>query len=191
MNLPDIFWINEHQVFKPKCLKASTKRSAGGRVFRTALSTRSSFLFPSNDDEFDCSLHKQQDHTQIQRWDARKSHPITRWPQTQDAFDSLREATKDVKKGVSRFAQVSLKHDFYKCVLVSGHHMRSNNRKIRSSKQLLQTIHSNKNFVSACQDKLFIQNDGIVCITFGHYEIGDWQLHRKILEDDDWGDEER
>ena len=94
-------------------------------------------------------------------------------------------------KGVSRFAQSSLKHDVYKRVLLSGHHMRSNNIRIGSSKHLLQTIRNNKISLSAFDDKRFIQNDGIYCLPFGHFEIRDWQLHREILEDDDWGDEER
>ena len=45
--------------------------------------------------------------------------------------------------------------------------------------------------MSAFDDKRFIKNDGIHCLPYGHFEIRDWQLHREILEGDDWGDEER
>ena len=69
--------------------------------------------------------------------------------------------------------------------------MRSNNIRIGSSKYPLQTIPNNKISLSAFDDKCFIQNDGIHCLAFGHFEIRDWQLHREILEDDDWGDEDR
>ena len=93
-------------------------------------------------------------------------------------------------KGLSRFAQFSLKHDVYKRVLLSSHHMRSNN-KIGSSKLLLQTIRINKISLSAFDDRRFIQNDGIPCLPFCPYEIRDWQVHREILEKDDWADEER
>ena len=97
-------------------------------------------------------------------------------------------------KGVSRFAQTSLKHDVYIRVLLSGQHMRSNNIRIGCSKHH-QTTRNNKISLSAFDDKRFIQNDGIPCLPFGHFEIRDWQLHREILEeileDDDWGDEER
>ena len=95
---------------------------------------------------------------------------------------------KKSAKGVSRFTQTSLKRDVYKRVLLSGHHMRSNNIRIGSSKHLLQTIRNNKKSLSAFDDKRFIQNDGIHCLPFGHFEIRDWQLHRENLEDDDWGD---
>ena len=94
-------------------------------------------------------------------------------------------------RGVSRFAQTSLKQDVYKRVLLSGHHMRSNNIRIGSSKHLLQTTRNNKISLSAFDDTRFIQNDDIHCLPFGHFEIKDWHLHREILEDDDWGDEER
>ena len=94
-------------------------------------------------------------------------------------------------KGVSRFAKTSLKHDVYKRVLLSGYHMRSNNIRIGSSKHLLQTIRNSIISLSAFDHKRFIENDGIHCLPFGHFQIRDWQLHRVILEDDDWGDEER
>ena len=94
-------------------------------------------------------------------------------------------------KGVSPLAQTSLKHEVYKRVLLSGHHMGSNNIRIGSSKHLLETIRNNKISLSAIHDKRFIQDDGTHCLPFGHFEIRDWQLHRKILEDDDWGDEKR
>ena len=93
-------------------------------------------------------------------------------------------------KGVSRVAQISLKRDVYKHVLLSGHHMRSNNLRIRSSKQLLQTIR-NKISLGAFDDMRFIQDDGTHCLPFGHYEIRDWQVHSEILENENWGDEER
>ena len=93
-------------------------------------------------------------------------------------------------KGVSRFAQTSLKHDVYKRVLLSGHHKRSNKIRIGSSKHL-QTIRNNKISLSAFDDKRFKQDDSIHCLPFGHFEIRDWQLHREILEDEDWGDEKR
>ena len=93
-------------------------------------------------------------------------------------------------KGVSWFAQTSLKHGVYKRVLLSGHHMRSN-ISIGSSKHLLQTIRNNKIPLSAFDDKRFIQNDGILCLLVGNFEIRNWQLHREILEEDDWGDEEQ
>ena len=94
-------------------------------------------------------------------------------------------------KGVSRFAETSLKLDVYKRVLLSVHHKRSNNIRIGFSKHLIRTIRNNKKSLSAFDDKRFIQNGGIHCLPFGHFEIGDWQLHREILEDDDWGDEEQ
>ena len=94
-------------------------------------------------------------------------------------------------KGVSRLAQSSLEHDVYKRVPLKGHHMRTNNIRIGSLKHLLRTIRNNKITLSAFDDKQFKQNDGTHCLPFGHFEIGDKQLHKEILEDDGWGDEER
>ena len=37
----------------------------------------------------------------------------------------------------------------------------------------------------------FIQNDGINCLPLGRLEKKDWQMHREILKDDDWGDDEQ
>ena len=86
--------------------------------------------------------------------------------------------------------QTSLKHDLCKRVLLCGPRMRSNNIRIGCSKHLLQTIRNNKKTLSAF-DKRFIQNDGIHCLPFGHFETRHWQLHREILKDVDWGDEEQ
>ena len=94
-------------------------------------------------------------------------------------------------KDVSRFAQTSLKQDVYKRVLLSGHHMRSNNIRISSSKRLLQTIRNNKISWSAFDDKRFSQNDGILCLPFGHFEIKALEMHLEIQDDDEWGDDER
>ena len=69
--------------------------------------------------------------------------------------------------------------------------MKSNNIKIGSSKHLLQTVRNIKISLSSFDDKHSIQNDGIYCLSFGHFKLRDWQVHRPILEDDDWGDEER
>ena len=79
-------------------------------------------------------------------------------------------------KGVSRFAQTSLKLDVYKRVLLSGHNLRSNNVRIGSSKHLLRTIRNNKIPLSAFDDMRIIENDGIHCLPFGHHEIRDWQV---------------
>lgn len=93
-------------------------------------------------------------------------------------------------KGVSRFAQTSLKHGIYKNVLESGLYTRSYNTRIGSSKHLLQTIRSNKIALSAFDDKRYIENDGIHCLPFGHHDIRDVQIEREILEDSTWGVEE-
>ena len=90
-------------------------------------------------------------------------------------------------KDVSRFAQTSLTQDVYKRVLLSGHHIRSYNIRIGSSKRLLRTIRNNK-ISFAFDDKGFSQNDGIHCLPFGHLEIKGRQMHREILEDDEWGE---
>ena len=104
-------------------------------------------------------------------------------------FDCLKPKTYSIiyenqqkmsAKGVSRVAQFSQKHDVYKRLLLSGHHMRSNNIRIGSSKYFLQIIRNNKILLSAFDDKRFIQNDGIHRLPVGHFEIGDWQLHREI-----------
>ena len=89
-------------------------------------------------------------------------------------------------ESVSRFPQTSLKYDVYKRVL-SGHHMRSKNIRIAFSKYL-QSIRNKKISLIAFDDKHFIQNGRIPCLPSGHVEIRDWQVHREILEDDDWGD---
>ena len=93
-------------------------------------------------------------------------------------------------KSVTRPAQISVKHDVYKRALLSGHHVTSNNIRIGSLKYLLQTIRKNKIFLSAFDDKRFFQNEGIRCLPFGHYEIRHWQVHRDILGNDYWVDEE-
>ena len=90
-------------------------------------------------------------------------------------------------KGVSRFAQTSLKHNVYREVLLSGDVMRSINIRIGSMNHALQTVQNNKVSLSAFDDKRFILNDGINCLPFGHIDIRDYHIYRAIADDDDWG----
>ena len=72
-------------------------------------------------------------------------------------------------KGVSPFAQVSLQHDVYKCVLRIGSWNHWNEESIIER---------------------FRQINGMPC-SFGHFGIRDRQVHGEILKDDDLRDEER
>ena len=90
-------------------------------------------------------------------------------------------------KGVSRFAQSSLNHDVYRDVLVNGTLMRSTNIRIGARKHALQTIATRKISLSAFDDKRFIQDDGVTCFPFGHFEVRDLSVLRQIAADDDWG----
>ena len=93
-------------------------------------------------------------------------------------------------KGVSRFAQTSLKHDVYKNVLTTNNLIRTNNIRIGSHNHQLETICNNKIALSAFDDKRFIQENGIQTLPFGHYLIRDIAAFREILQDPDWGEEE-
>ena len=93
-------------------------------------------------------------------------------------------------KGVSRFAQTSLKHDVYKNVLCTTNLVKTNNIRIGSHSHQLETISSNKVSLSAYDDKRFIQDDGIKTLPFGHYLVRDIAAFREVLADPDWGEEE-
>ena len=93
-------------------------------------------------------------------------------------------------KGVTRFAQTSLKHEVYKTVLSTANLARTDNIRIGSHKHQLETIISNKISLSAFDDKRFIQEDGIQTLPFGHYLIRDIAAFRKIFANPKWGEED-
>ena len=92
-------------------------------------------------------------------------------------------------KGVSRFAQTTLKHDVYKNVLTTNNLIRTNNIIIGSHNHQLETICNNKIALSAFDDKRLIQENSIQTLLFGRYLIRDIAAFREILQDPDWGEE--
>ena len=83
-----------------------------------------------------------------------------------------------------------LKHEVYKNVLVTTNIVRTNNVRNGSHNHQLETISSSKIFLSAFDDKRYIQDNGIETLPFGHYLIRDIAAFREILADPDWGEEE-
>ena len=92
-------------------------------------------------------------------------------------------------KGVSRFAQTNLKHDFYKTVLATTSSIRTNNIRIGSTLHQLETISSSKISLSAFDDKRYILQNGVETLPIGHYFVRDIVTFREILPDPDWGEE--
>ena len=65
--------------------------------------------------------------------------------------------------------------------------MPSSNIKIRARKHALQTIASRKISLSAFDDERFVQDDGVTCFPFGHFEVRDLAVLRQIAADDGSG----
>ena len=135
--------------------------------------------------------HKQDDRIKIQRWDGRERHLKIRWSQTQDVLHSLWEPANDVSKN-----RITIRSHFTGtwCLQTCSNKWSPHEVK-QHTNWLFRTSppnHSRQQNIIQCFDgKHFIQNDGTHCLPFDHFERRDWQLQREILEDDDWGDEER
>ena len=92
-------------------------------------------------------------------------------------------------KGVSRYAQNSLKHDVYKHVISSSNIVKTNNVRIGANRHQLETISTNKVSLSAFDDKRYILENGIDTLPFGHYLVRDIATFREVLQEPDWGEE--
>ena len=84
-------------------------------------------------------------------------------------------------KVVTRTAQNRLRQEDFLGTLNTGNVFRSENTRIISGHQILQTVSSNKICLSAFDNKRFIKADGIHSIPFGHYEALDCGI-----DDIDW-----
>ena len=120
--------------------------------------------------------HKQDDRTQIPRWDGNESHPKNILSQSQDLLIVYENQQKISAQVVSRFAQTSLKRDVCKRVLLSVPRMKSNNRRCGSSIQLPQTTRYHKVSISASFDKRFLQNEGTHSLLIDHFETRGRQM---------------
>ena len=88
-------------------------------------------------------------------------------------------------KGITSAAQSLLRHADYNNTLVTGSTLRAENTRIVSEKHVLQTVSTNKIFLSAFDNKCHILNGGIKTLPFGHYKID----HCRV-EDFSWDSDE-
>ena len=84
-------------------------------------------------------------------------------------------------KGVTRAAQRRLRLEDFLGTLNTDKVFKSENTRITSDYQILQTFSSNKICLSAFDNKHFIKADGIHTLLFGHYEALDCGI-----DDIDW-----
>ena len=88
-------------------------------------------------------------------------------------------------KGITRAAQILLRHADFNNTLVTGSTLRAENTRIVLEKHVLQTVLTNKICLSAFDNKCHILNEGIKTLPLGHYRID----HCRV-EDFSWSSDE-
>ena len=96
---------------------------------------------------------------------------------------------KLLEKGVTCFAQGSLKQELYLEVLLTGDSFSTMNTRIGSKNHHLRTIFTKKLSRSALDHKMFVLEDDITCLSLAHQSIRDMAVFREILEEDGWGED--
>ena len=97
---------------------------------------------------------------------------------------------KQSAKGVTKGARRSMTHELYKRTLLGGEVVRLLNTRIASSNHRLHTIVVSKKSLSGYDDKLFIMNDQLSTLPYGHQSLRDDMFFRTIVNDPDWGSED-
>ena len=90
------------------------------------------------------------------------------WFPSTDPYGETQKA-----KGVPKVAKKRLTHADYKEVLEEGSTKSTTFRTIRSKCHTNQTLELKKRALSAFDNKKYILEDGVSCLSYGHYKIAE------------------
>ena len=87
---------------------------------------------------------------------------------------SYGNSCKKTAKGISKNVVKTFNFDNYKDTLMRGKSLKETQTNIRSKKHILYTFKEHRRGLSAYYDKSYVLQDGLNCLSYGHYRIADY-----------------